>query len=133
MLHLIFRLLLLQCIDCASKYIISILFFYLIVIIDITVQPVSINTTLNSTVVFSCEATADELSFRVNNLPDTNTGVTDKGFSVATSGTDTIRADLQGTAYEDNNNTEVKCRASTDDPPEIMFSNTAMLMIQGIY
>ena len=29
----------------------------------------SINTTLNYTVVFYCEATADELSFRVNNLP----------------------------------------------------------------
>ena len=78
------------------------LFFYLIVIIDITVQPVSINTTLNSTVVFYCEATADDLSFRVNNLPGTNTGVMTKGFSASSTGTgDTIRAELQGTAYTD--------------------------------
>ena len=130
MLRLIF-LLLLQCIDCASKYI-SILFFYLIVIIDITVQPVSINTTLNYTVVFYCEATADELTFRVNNLPADDTGVTAKGFSVTTSGSgDTIRADLQAIAYEHNNNTEVRCRASTDDPHQVQFSDTAMLMIQG--
>ena len=99
--------------------------------IDITVQPVSTNTTLNSTVVFSCEAVTDELTFRVNNLPDTNAAVKDKGFSASTSGTDTIRAELQATAYEHNNNTEVKCRASTDEPPKTVFSNTAVLMIQG--
>ena len=91
----------------------------------------SINTTLNYTVVFYCEATADELTFRVNNLPDIDTDVTAKGFSVATSGTDTIRADLQAIAYEHNNNTEVKCRASNDDPPQVEYSDTAMLMIQG--
>ena len=123
----------LQYIDCAGKYL-FILFFHLILIIDITVQPESINTTLNSTVVFHCEGTGDELTFRVNNLPDTNTDVIAKGFSVTTSGSgDSISADLQGTAYDYNNNTEVKCRASTDAPPKILFSNTAMLMIQGIY
>uniref|UniRef100_A0A1X7U4T7 Fibronectin type-III domain-containing protein n=1 Tax=Amphimedon queenslandica TaxID=400682 RepID=A0A1X7U4T7_AMPQE len=40
--------------------------------IDITVQPVSINTTLNSTVVFSCEAVAGELTVRVE-FSDNNT------------------------------------------------------------
>ena len=92
----------------------------------------SINTTLNSTVVFSCEATGDELSFRVNNVAATNTDVTAKGFSASTSvSDDTRRAELEAIAYEHNNNTEVRCRASTDDPPEILFSNTSMLMIQG--
>ena len=91
----------------------------------------SINTTLNSTVVFSCEAVAAQLTFRVNNLSDTNIDVVAKGFSVTTSGTDTIRADLQTIAYEHNNNTEVKCRASNDDPPQVEFSGTAILMIQG--
>ena len=96
-----------------------------------TVEPVSINTTLNSTVVFSCEAVTDELSFRVNNEVATNKGVMAKGFSLTTSGTGTKRAELQAIAYDYNNNTEVKCRASNDDPPEIMFSDKAMLMIQG--
>ena len=91
----------------------------------------SINATLNSTVVFFCEAVADELTVQVNNTPATNTDVMDKGFSVTTSGTGTIRAELQAIAYEHNNNTEVRCRALTDDPSEIVFSNTSILMIQG--
>ncbi|XP_019863122.1 PREDICTED: uncharacterized protein LOC109591975, partial [Amphimedon queenslandica] len=98
---------------------------------NITVQPVSINTTLNSTVVFSCEAVADELTFRINNLSDTNTDVVAKGFTVATSSNaGTIRAELQAKAYEHNNNTEIRCRASTDVPPEVVLSNTSILMIQ---
>ena len=92
----------------------------------------SINTTLNSTVVFYCQGTGDELSFRVNNTAATDTGVTYKGFSASTSGSSgTRRAELQAIAYEHNNNTEVRCRASNDDPPQVNFSNTAMLMIQG--
>ena len=92
----------------------------------------SINTTLNSAVVFSCGATADELTFRVNNTPATDGAVMDKGFSVTTSDTGgTRRAELQAMAYDHNNNTEVSCRASTDDPPEIVFSDTVILMIQG--
>ena len=91
----------------------------------------SINTTLNSTVVFSCEAVADELTFRVNNtVRATHTGL--KGFTPRLkNGNGTIRAELQAIAYEHNNNTEVRCRASTDDPPQVGFSDTVMLMIQG--
>ncbi|XP_019858543.1 PREDICTED: uncharacterized protein LOC109586776 [Amphimedon queenslandica] len=98
---------------------------------NITLQPVSINTTLNSTVVFSCEAVANDLSFRVNNTPATDTNVTDKGFSVTTSSNGgTIRAELQALAYDHNNNTEVRCRAITDEPLQVEFSDTAILMIQ---
>ena len=32
---------------------------------DITVHPQSVNTTLNSTVNFTCEAVTDEISFRI--------------------------------------------------------------------
>ncbi|XP_019857985.1 PREDICTED: uncharacterized protein LOC109586252 [Amphimedon queenslandica] len=105
-LNLIF-LLLLQYIDCA----------------DINVHPVSINTTLNSTVVFSCEAIADDLSFRVNNTPATNIGVIAKGFSetVFNNG-GTREAELEAMAYDYNNNTEVKCRAINDEPFVIVFS-----------
>ena len=92
----------------------------------------SINTTLNSTVGFSCKAVADDLSFRVNNDSATDTDVIAKGFSVITSGTGTIRAELQAIAYEYNNNTEVKCRAVTDEPLQAVFSNTSILMIQGV-
>ncbi|XP_019852326.1 PREDICTED: uncharacterized protein LOC109582146 [Amphimedon queenslandica] len=118
-----------------SKMLLQIFFLQLFQFIysaEITVQPVSINTTLNSTVVFSCEATADELTFRVNNTPATNGAAMDKGFSVTTSGSGGTRsAELQAIAYEHNNNTEIRCRASTDDPPQIVFSDTAILMIQG--
>uniref|UniRef100_A0A1X7TSA4 Fibronectin type-III domain-containing protein n=1 Tax=Amphimedon queenslandica TaxID=400682 RepID=A0A1X7TSA4_AMPQE len=100
---------------------------------DITLQPVSINATLNSTVVFSCEAVADDLSFRVNNTQATNIGVIAKGFSetVFNNG-GTREAELQAIAYDHNNNTEVQCRAFTDEPFDVVFSNTTILMIQGL-
>ena len=92
----------------------------------------SINITLNSTVVFLCEGTGDELSFRVNNEPANDWAVIAKGFSVTTSSTgDNRRAELQAIAYEYNNNTEVRCRATTDVPVQVKFSNTSILMIQG--
>ena len=91
----------------------------------------SINTTLNSTVVFSCEATADQLIVRVNG--ELATDVQDKGFSVSsTSNGGTVRAELQAIAYEHNNNTEVWCRASTYDPFQVDFSDTSRLIIQGM-
>ena len=102
--------------------------FYL----DIILQPVSINTTLNSTVIFTCEATAVELTFRVNNKPANDADVTSKGFTVTTSGTGILRGELQAIAYDFNNNTNIRCRASTDSPPAILLSNTAVLMIQGL-
>uniref|UniRef100_A0A1X7TVB6 Fibronectin type-III domain-containing protein n=1 Tax=Amphimedon queenslandica TaxID=400682 RepID=A0A1X7TVB6_AMPQE len=57
----------------------------------------------------------------------------DKGFSVSsTNNGGTRSAELQAIAYEHNNNTEVRCRAVTYEPPEIVFSNTSILMIQGL-
>ena len=55
-----------------------------------------------------------------------------KGFTASTSGTGTLRGQLQAIAYDFNNNTNITCRASTDDPPAILLSNTAVLMIQGV-
>ena len=92
----------------------------------------SINTTLNSTVVFSCEATGDVLSVLVNNEAATDGAVMDKGFTVTSSGTGgTRRAELQAIAYEHNNNTEINCTAITISPLQTETSDTAMLMIQG--
>ena len=103
--------------------------------LSISSQPESINTTSNSTVVFSCKATAaDYLSFRVNNKSATDRDVIDNGFSVTTSsdaGSDTKKAELQVIAYEHNNNTEMRCRAGTDEPLQVILSNTALLRIQG--
>ena len=59
--------------------------------------------------------------------------MTSKGFTVTTSGTDTLRGELQAIAYDFNNNTNIRCRASTDDPFVILLSNTAVLIIQGLY
>ena len=103
--------------------------FYL----DIILQPVSINTTLNSTVIFTCEAIADELTFRVNGEPANDVDVMNKGFTITTSSTGgTLRGELRAIAYDFNNNTIIRCRALSDDPPVIFFSNTSVLMIQGL-
>ena len=99
----------------------------------ITVQPVSINTTLNSTVVFSCEAIADHLSFTVNGEAGDDEVVKGRGFS-ATSvnyGNGIRRAELQAIAHEYNNNTNISCRADIDEPLMTELSNRVVLMIQG--
>ena len=93
----------------------------------------SINTTLNSTVVFSCEGTGDELTVRVNGEQATSKDVMDKGFSVTTTRNTSgiTRAELQAIAYDNNNNTKVECLAITFEPEEKVSSNTALFMIQG--
>ena len=100
---------------------------------DITVQPVSINTTLNSTVIFTCEAIADELSFRVNGQQANHDNVKQKGFIVSGISGDSIigrTGELEAIAYDFNNNTNITCRAITDNPRELLTS-TAVLLIQG--
>ncbi|XP_019857983.1 PREDICTED: uncharacterized protein LOC109586249 [Amphimedon queenslandica] len=102
---------------------------------NITVQPVSINTTLNSTVVFSCEGAGDELTVRVNDEQASSYDVKKKGFRFSATTNDSsgiTRAELQAVAYDDNNNTKVKCLAVTYEPRERVFSNTAKFMIQGL-
>ena len=100
---------------------------------DITIQPVSINTTLNSTVIFTCEAIADDLNFRVNSEQTDHKEVKNKGFSASISVNGSLRTgELEAIAYDYNNNTEIKCRASNDDPPTVVFSEpAALLLIQG--
>ena len=127
----IFGLLLLKC-NGISKSVQSLVIIQFCSTIDIILQPVSINTTLNSTVIFTCEAIADELSFRVNNEPSNDADVINKGFTASTSVNGTLRGELQAIAYDFNNNTNIRCRALSDNPPAILFSNTAVLMIQGL-
>ena len=100
---------------------------------DIIEQPVSINTTLNSTVTFTCRASADELTFRVNGETYTDEDVMNKGFNGSTQNDSigTRSGKLQAIAYNYNNNTNIKCRASNDNPATVVFSNTAVLLIQG--
>ena len=100
--------------------------------IDLITQPVSINTTLNSIALFTCEGIADDIGFRVNDEAATDENVTSKGFNLATSNNGGVRrAELQAIAYDHNNNTNVSCRATTDDPPQVEYSNTSVLLIQG--
>ena len=94
------------------------------------VDPVSMNTTLNSIVNFTCEATAvDELTFRVNSKPSSDRMF--RGFTRSTNGSyDLITGTLQVTAYDVNNNTNIRCRGSNDNKPA-SYSDTALLLIQG--
>ena len=101
---------------------------------DITTQPVSMNTTLNSTVIFICEAIANDLSFRINGVPVNHELVQKNGFSDSISGCVNCShrtGKLEAIAYDYNNNTEIKCRASNDSPSTVVFSEPALLLIQG--
>ncbi|XP_019860563.1 PREDICTED: uncharacterized protein LOC109588903 [Amphimedon queenslandica] len=103
----------------------------------ITVQPMSINTTINSTVNFTCEGVGTEITFRLQFYGENETrGATDevainRGFSFETSNDNDARtAQLQGTAYEFNNNTSIRCRVDTNNAS--LSSDVAILMIQGL-
>ena len=102
--------------------------------IKFTLDPESKNTTLNSTVNFTCEATpVEELNFRVNDESANHRVVMDKGFtqSTKTNGSGTTRiGTLQAIARGSNNNTNITCRATNDDPA-VNYSDTALLLIQG--
>ena len=98
---------------------------------DITNHPQSVNTTLNSTVSFTCEAVADTISFKVNNKSAANNDIVIKGFiqqPIDTLSNDTIRRVLIARALEDNNNTNISCRVINS---EIVCSDIAVLRIQG--
>ena len=97
--------------------------------IEIIVHPQSVNTTLNSTVSFTCEAVGD-ISFRVNQSAANNDTV-NKGFIQQPQ--DTLsggikRRVLTVEALEDNNNTNISCRVINS---EIVYSDIAVLIIQG--
>ena len=95
----------------------------------------SINTTLNSTVIFTCVATAsDYLSFRVNGVPANDKEIQCKGFAQSTNGSYYLRnGTLRAIAYDFNNNTKITCKASNDNkPPAVNYSEPALLLIQGL-
>ena len=86
------------------------------------------NTTLNSTVNFTCEATGLIINFIVNNEPAGDERAEMNGFYELTQVTinGTIRRrTLLVEAREANNNTNIYCSVGSDE------SNTATLRIQG--
>ena len=97
---------------------------------DITVHPQSVNTTLNSTVNFTCEALGDLITFRVNDTlaanNDTNKGFMEQPQDTLSGGIK--RRVLTVKALENNNNTNISCRAINSN---ITYSNIAVLRIQG--
>ena len=98
---------------------------------EITVHPQSVNTTLNSTVDFICEAVTDEISFRVNDESAANIDIINKGFiqqpqNILSDGRK--RRVLSAKALQNNNNTNILCRAIGS---ELVNSHKAVLMIQG--
>ena len=93
---------------------------YLIIIIttsyftDITVHPQSVNNTLNSTVNFTCEAVAEDIVFRVNDISAANVNINKRGFTQQAAynlNDGKLRRVLIAEAFEDNNNTNISCRA----------------------
>ena len=123
--------LVLQPFYCASKRQLLLRVLSVQISTDITIQPVSINATLNSTVIFTCEAIADELTFRVNGEQANHEEVKNKGFSASIRVNGTRTGKLEAIAYDFNNNTNITCRASNDDPATVVRSDEALLLIQG--
>ena len=98
--------------------------------IEITVHPQSVNTTLNSTVTFTCEAVADEIHFVVNDMSASDENVINRGFCQqgTRSLNGTKKTILLAQALIDNNNTNISCRAVNLN---ITYSDIAVLTIQG--
>ena len=107
-------------------------YYYIITfLIDITVHPQSVNTTLNSTVTFTCEAVTDDIIFRVNDTSASDTYIINKGFiqqPQKTLSDGKKRRVLLVEALIDNNNTNISCRAINS---QIVTSDIAVLRIQG--
>lgn len=103
--------------------------------IDITVSPVSINATLNSTVTFTCEAVADEITFLVDNTQAIINIIKNRGFTQRITGIGTVTGLLNATAYQENNATNVECRAITLNSSfhviADIYSPKVVLLIQG--
>ena len=100
--------------------------------IDIAVHPQSVNTTLNSTVNFTCEAVANTtISFRVNNTSADDADIIIRGFMQQPQDTlsdGKMQRMLSAKALEDNNNTNIQCRVINS---QIVKSDIAVLRIQG--
>ena len=127
--------LVLQPIYCTGKcqYCLQLCPFTHFIDITFTVDPVSINTTLNSTVTFTCKATAvEELIFIINNsISASHTSVT--GFTQSTSDSNGLKTGiLQAIAYDFNNDTIIECRGDRGgNDVQFNYSKPALLLIQG--
>ena len=98
---------------------------------NITLHPQSVNTTLNSTVYFPCEAFTDEINFKVNDESAANRNIVNRGFIEQPQNTlsdGRKRRVLSVKALINNNNTNIVCRAIQS---QILYSNIAVLRIQG--
>ena len=99
--------------------------------IEITLHPQSVNTTLNSTVSFTCEGFADLIDFQVNDSSADTSDVVNKGFTQQPAypiNGGKLRRMLLAKALKDNNNTNISCIAYGSINSE---SNIAVLRIQG--
>uniref|UniRef100_A0A1X7SZA0 Fibronectin type-III domain-containing protein n=1 Tax=Amphimedon queenslandica TaxID=400682 RepID=A0A1X7SZA0_AMPQE len=101
---------------------------------EIAVQPVSINTTLNSTVYIICEGTGDLLNFLVDSLPASRDEIRGRGFNDEAFEIHggVLRGILTAKAYYINNNTNISCVITTVSPPSSVASDTVFLTIQGL-
>ena len=98
---------------------------------DITVHPQSVNTTLNSTASFTCEANTVDITFLVNGTPSFAADIIKRGFTqqgVEDLGNGKWRGVLLAIAFDDNNNTNISCRVIGSGT---VFSDIAILRIQG--
>ena len=98
-----------------------------------TVQPVSLNATLNSTVTFTCEATRSTaflIYFYVGVISANEDSIVKRGFIQESQYTlnETLQRSLSVWAQETNNNTNISCGTAPGD----IRSTTAILKIQGI-
>ena len=99
---------------------------------EITVHPQSVNTTLNSTVSFTCEAVVDTIIFQVNDTSAANVDIVNRGFKqqlIYTLNGSEVRRVLIAQALVDNNNTNISCKAVNSG--NVVYSDIAVLRIQG--
>ena len=99
--------------------------------IEITVHPQSVNTTLNSRVNFTCEANTLDITFLVDGTLALAANVINRGFTqqgVKDLGNGKWRGVLLAIAFDDNNNTNISCRAIDS---QTIYSDIAVLRIQG--
>ena len=100
--------------------------------VEITLHPQSVNTTLNSTVSFTCEGFAELIDFQVNDSSADTSDVVNKGFTQLPAyliNGGKLRRTLFAKALKDNNNTNISCRAYGS--PVNVNSDIAVLRIQG--
>ena len=114
-----------------GKYKLMVKFIVILHTIEITVHPESRNTTLNSTVCFTCEANTLDIIFLVDGTLASHADVINRGFTqkgVEDLGNGKWRRMLLTKALENKNNTNISCRAQNGNRN---YSNIAVLRIQG--